>query len=120
MYEGAVKADKRTKDQDKQQGRFCLLEKSETVKSKAQSLLCQITGWKLELVPCATMFHFILLGIWMMQERLEAFFHTFNNSCLVRHLNFFLPNNATVAFVSLKALTSGKKNICMIRRLRPY
>lgn len=32
LYEGTVRADKRTKDQDKQQGRFCLLEKSETVK----------------------------------------------------------------------------------------
>lgn len=55
-YEGTVKADKRTKEQDKQQGRLCLLEKSEMAKSKAQSLLCQITGWKLELVSCTAMF----------------------------------------------------------------
>lgn len=48
---------KGTKDQDKQQGRCCLLAKSATAKSEAETLLCQITGWKLELLPRARMFN---------------------------------------------------------------
>lgn len=71
LHERIVKADKGTKDQDKQQGRYCLLAKSTTAKSGAESLLCQITGWKLELVPRARMFN---SGIYSVMDLDDATF----------------------------------------------
>lgn len=53
---GPLRQTKGPKSRISSRGDLCLLEKSEMAKSKAQSLLCQITGWKLELVSCTAMF----------------------------------------------------------------
>lgn len=62
LHEETIKADTKTKDQGKQQGKFCLLAKSKTANSKAESLLCQIQDRNWSCVHAPQCFTSVSLG----------------------------------------------------------